>query len=432
MARLYFRIYLAVIGSLVLFALLAGLAWRLTAEGGRFGQRQAFVQAIAEKVAPSAALTPERQKAELQHLREATGFDLALFERDGLLIADASDGVFRLPGGVKGSGGPPPRVHYWRTHHWAQVVPLADGRFIVAARPRAERGELWRFMPVFILLGIGVAVGIAAWPVVRRLTRRLETLQQGVTALGSGDLAARVKVEGKDEIARLAVTFNAAADRIQTLVAANKSLLANASHELRSPLARLRMALETLPPATPDSTRREITRNIHELDQLIDEILLSSRLDADAHPMAQEEIDLVGLVAEECAVTDARLDIRDSGLPMVTGDPRLLRRLIRNLLENAERYGGGAPDVTISQAGQTVTLDVADRGPGVPEAERARIFEPFYRLKGTRESNGGVGLGLALVSEIAAKHGGTVECLPRDGGGSVFRVVLRARPNGPS
>ncbi len=425
MARLYFRIYLAVISSLVLFAVLAAATWRLTADDGRFGHRRDFARGIVEQLAPPANLSPEEQKMHLQRIREASGYDLAIFGPDGQLIADASDGVFRLPGGMKGPGDPPPRVSHWRTHHWAQVVPLPDGRSIVAARPRGERGEWRRLGPLWALLGIALAVGIAAYPVVRRLTRRLETLQTGVTALGSGDLSARVKVEGKDEIARLALTFNAAADRIQALVGANRSLLANASHELRSPLARLRMALETLPADTLEKTRREITRNIQELDQLIDEILLSSRLDAGAEPLAREEIDFVGLVAEECAVTDASLTISKVGLPMVTGDPRLLRRLIRNLLENAERYGGGVPEVSIVVAVAGVTLDVADRGPGVPESERVRIFEPFYRVKGARERDGGVGLGLALVREIAAKHGGTVECLAREGGGSLFRVVLQ-------
>ncbi len=424
MARLYFRIYLAVIGSLALFAALAAVTWRLTADADRFGPRQEFVLSLAEQLAPPATAPVEQQRALLQQWRERSGYDIAIFAPDGRLVAEAGDVDHGGPMRLNPRGGPG-----WRGRPWGQMVELRDGRTIVAVRPRAERSEIRRFGWLFALLGIGVAVGIAAYPVVRRLTRRLETLQTGVTALGSGDLTARVKVEGKDEIARLAITFNAAADRIQTLVNANRSLLANASHELRSPLARLRMALETLPSTTPDGTRREITRNIHELDQLIDEILLSSRLDAGAHPIVREEIDLVGLVAEECAVTDARLDIRDSDLPMISGDPRLIRRLIRNLLENAERYGGGAPDVTISQTGTSVTLDVADRGPGVPETERTRIFEPFYRLKGARERDGGVGLGLALVSEIAAKHAGTVECLPRDGGGSVFRVILKPSCN---
>jgi len=109
----------------------------------------------------------------------------------------------------------------------------------------------------------------------------------------------------------------------------------------------------------------------------------------------------------------------------ITGDARLLRRLVRNLLQNAQRYGEGGPiDVAVRSVGDRVELTVADRGPGVAEDERPRIFEPFYRARGVAESAGGVGLGLALVQRIAHRHGGDAECLPREGGGSVFRVTL--------
>lgn len=419
MARLYFRIYLAVLGSLALFALLAAAAWRLGPDYDRFGPRHEFVAAVAEQIAPQASLPVEEQRRVLDRWRERSGYDLALFGPDGRFIVGAGEGA----SAAMPRGGPGP----WRGRPWSHVVELGDGRALVAVRPPTEREGRRRFGWLFALVGIGLAVAVAAYPVVRRLTRRLETLQKSVAALGAGDLAARVKVEGKDEVARLAETFNGAADRIQTLVTANRSLLANASHELRSPLARLRMGLESLPRETPEAAKAEIARNIHELDRLIDEILLASRLDAGGpEQLALEPVDLVGLVAEECAVTDARLDLAGADLPMVRGDPRLLRRLVRNLLQNAERHGDGKPDVTVRQEGTSAILEVADRGPGVPEAERERIFEPFYRAKGGREKDGGVGLGLALVREIAAKHGGGVACLPREDGGSLFRVTLPA------
>jgi signal transduction histidine kinase len=424
MGRLYFRIYLAVLASLALFALLAAITWRLAPNDDRFGPRQEFYLAVAEQIAPAPSLPLDEQRRLLRQWRERSGYDVALFSPDGRLIVESGDGDYsvamphhRMQGGPR-----------WRGRPWAQAAELSDGRTLVAVRPRAERSEVRRFGWLFALLGMGVAVGVAAYPVVRRLTRRLENLQQGVAALGQGDLKTRVKVEGKDEVARLAQTFNASADRIQSLIAANKSLLANASHELRSPLARLRMGIETLPKDTSEATRLEISRNIRELDQLIDEILLASRLDSGGEAaMAFETIDLVGLVAEECATTDAALHISGAGLPQVTGDPRLLRRLVRNLLQNAERYGGGRPDVTIrAPTGGTATIDVCDRGPGVPDSERERIFEPFYRVPGARERDGGVGLGLSLVRQIAERHGGTVACLPREGGGSCFRVTLKA------
>jgi two-component system OmpR family sensor kinase len=273
-----------------------------------------------------------------------------------------------------------------------------------------------------MLVLIAAVVAIGAYPVVRRLTRRLERLQHSVQAWGEGQFATRVAVEGRDEIAQLAASFNDAAARIESLVAAQKSLLANASHELRSPLARIRMAAELMAEQAPPGIGAELRRNVSELDQLIDEVLLASRLDASS-PAARclEELDLAGIVAEECARVNARLDAQS--LPM-TGEPKLLRRMVRNLLENAVRYGAGSTvDARLARMGNTALLEICDSGPGIPETERERIFEPFYRIAGASEAAGGVGLGLALVRQIARRHGGDAQCLG-DGGGACLRVIL--------
>jgi signal transduction histidine kinase len=199
-------------------------------------------------------------------------------------------------------------------------------------------------------------------------------------------------------VARLAESFNAAAARIEALVGAHKSLLANASHELRTPLARIRLALEL------GKDRREVERDIAELDALIDEVLLASRLEA-VSSLDIEDVDLLALAAEEAA----RYDVEAQGTPVtVRGDARLLRRMIRNLLENARRYGAPPMEVHV----ENHQLRVCDAGPGVPPAERERIFEPFYSKQGT-------GLGLALVRQIARRHCGEVRCL-----GNCFVVTL--------
>ena len=219
------------------------------------------------------------------------------------------------------------------------------------------------------------------------LSSIVERLQQGVESLAAGDLSVRVKVEGNDEVARLAESFNRAAARLEELVGAHKTLLANASHELRTPLARIRMALE-LP-----ERRGELQKDIAELDALIDEILLASRLEA-KEELVLEEIDLLALAAEECARYDA---VELDGEPVtVRGDARLLRRMIRNLLENARKHG--VPPVRVSLS-RDIFLRVCDAGPGVPEAEREKVFEPFYR-----------GLGLSIVRRIARRHGGEARC----------------------
>jgi two-component system, OmpR family, sensor kinase len=277
---------------------------------------------------------------------------------------------------------------------------------------------------VALLLVIAAVVAVGAYPVVRRLTGRLERLQASVEAWGEGRLATRVAVEGRDEVARLATSFNESAARIEALVGAQKSLLANASHELRSPLARIRMAVELMQERATPAMRDELNRNVGELDQLIDELLLASRLDAvgNAAP-GDAEVDVTAILAEECARVGATLS---AGALHVRGDARLIRRMVRNLLENAERYGAGTKIAVRlgTTAGTMLELDVCDSGPGICEAERERIFDPFYRLPGASEAAGGVGLGLSLVRQIARHHGGSVQCLSAQGGGCCFRVTL--------
>ncbi len=362
------------------------------------------------------------------------------------VIGEAPARAVRIPGGG-----------------WEFEVNMKDGQKLFVLLPRPNRPEgvnnpgrrapEWLQTPTGFawLLGfVALAVALGAYPIVRVLTKRLEGLQKGVERWGDGDLSTRLPVQGQDEVAFLAERFNAAAERVQTLVKSHKSLLANASHELRSPLARIRMGLELLGRDSVSAQQRsEMARNIDELDQLIDEILLASRLDLrDASDVSAlgptEEVDLVGLAAEECARTGADLDIAPGASPaLVQGHAKLLRRVLRNLLENARRYGhttshtpaspaleGAEPDVRLNVSiehtaqARAAVLWVEDRGPGVPADQRERIFEAFYRLPGASEREGGVGLGLSLVKTIVERHGGRVHCEDRPGGGARFVVRL--------
>jgi len=342
------------------------------------------------------------------------------------LFADAGPPLDRRPPGPDDRAGPPP----------GGGTGLGPGRpgdtfpLPLPGRPPDWPAGLG-LVALSLLLFLAVAGG--AYPVVRGLTRRLETLKQGVEAFGAGALDHRMVVEGKDEVAAVAASFNQAATRIEALIKSHQSLLANASHELRSPLARLKMAvtmLDDAPPAMLASLKREIDTNIGELDALVEEVLLSSRLDAGAVGELDEPVDLAGMVAEEAARVGAELTAGPEGSALqVRGSERLLRRAARNLLENARRYGGEEVSVQLGcRAGGGVELKVCDRGPGVPESERERIFEAFYRMPGHAEREGGVGLGLSLVRQIAERHQGGVHCEPREGGGSCFVLSLPGVP----
>ena len=317
-------------------------------------------------------------------------------------------------------------AHRWvhRRGRAAIQIRLDDGRWVSAALPPADKGDHFRrFLGFLALLSLVIAAGCL--PLARRITRRLRRLQDGVELLGAGDLSARVEVRGRDEVARLAQAFNQAAERIEGLVERQRRVLASASHELRSPLARIRMTLGLL--ETDDPERQGFVdgaiRDTTELDELIGHLLLTARLEATGPVSDPRPVDLLELARTEAGRTGARV----SGEPVtVQGDPTMLGLMVRNLLENARRYGGDAPaEVTVTRHDDTLGLSVEDRGPGIPEAERERVFEPFYRPSGHREgADGGVGLGLALAREIARHHGGDVEHQPRQGGGSRFVITL--------
>lgn len=245
----------------------------------------------------------------------------------------------------------------------------------------------------------------------RNLTRRLEQLRQSVEAWGAGDLGSRAQVAGSDEVAVVASSFNAAAARVEAMIASGKAFLANASHELRSPLARLRMGVELYESAPSAARRAEIERNLDELDTLVGEILLSSRLDHAEASDPIEHVDLLALAAEEAA----REGLEVSGTAVsVAGNPHLLHRMVRNLIQNARRHGRPPIEITVARLGARAQLVVRDHGVGILESDRERVFEPFYRPGGHGEAAGGWGLGLALVRQIAEWHGGSPISAKRD------------------
>ena len=431
--KLYVRIWLAVVLAVAVLILLVGWVWRMTADPP---MRDLVVQNEAGQIigrghprrAPDGLDAAERSAS--RQLRQEVPIRSA--SRPQAAIEDEPEPELDPGAGTGGATEP--------DHHAPPefVVRMHDGQ-TMRMRLRRAPPSVWSRPPfgfAWMLVWVGIAVALATYPIVRTLTRRLERLQDGVQQWGEGNLSTRVPETGSDEVAFLAKRFNQAAERVETLVksheallASQKSLLANASHELRSPLTRIRMGLELLGPSASEAFKSEIARNINELDQLIEEILLASRLDARQSDMGTvESVDLVGLSAEECARVSAELvlpegDAAFQELP-VQGVAKLLRRAVRNLLENARRHAAGEVSLSLSQTAAQAQIRVCDRGPGVPPELRERIFEPFYRLPGATERDGGVGLGLALVKSITERHGGRVFCEGRPEGGACFVIEL--------
>lgn len=409
MRRLYQKIYLTIIASLVLVVLVAGAIWQFGR--GHAPMMQAFEMAgeLASGALPQANAPQSAQQQAVEQLARRLGTDVALFRVDGGRIASAGRPLPPPPPGegawLFGPGGPA----------WSFRLP--DGRAIVVRAPGRHRHPAIGL--VLLLAGVALAVALAAYPVVRGLTRRLERLQAGVETLGAGNLAARVTVEGKDEIARLAASFNRAAARIEELMGAHRMLLANASHEIRTPLSRIRLGIDLLQQSQDPKVKAALERDIAELDLMIDELLLASRLGAVQTPQMVESVDLLALAAEECARYE-NCSAEGEALT-ISGERRLLARLIRNLLDNASRYGAPPVRVVVRRDGGTAVLEVMDGGPGIPELERDRVFSPFHRLGGDSR---GMGLGLALVRQIARLHGGEAIVAPRPGNPSCFQINL--------
>lgn len=412
MLRLYLRFYLALLVSLALLGLAASVLVYFA--GGPMEQVGVTVGRLAQNILPPAPAPASEQQEALQRVAAGLNANVTLFAKDGTIVA-AIGRPLPLPS-LRHSH--PLSFAHWPGGGALSSLRLADGRLLVASVPigwSITRGN-FHLLVVFAVLSIG----LAAYPVVRQISGRLERLQRGVDSLGAGDLGARVAVEGHDEIAGLAESFNRAATQIEQLISANRSLLANASHELRTPLARIRLAVEMLKQSADPKTKAGLEQDIAELDGLVDEILLASRLDATKNDV-REEIDLLALAAEECARYD---EVQLEGEHIkIQGDPRLLRRLLRNLLENAKRHGVAPTQVRLHREGDRAVLKVWDNGPGPAPAEFEQVFTPFYRRRDSHNSTGN-GLGLSLVRQIARRHGGDARCAPMDDGRSGFVVTL--------
>ena len=439
--RLWLRIWLATIGAIVVVAVLAVAAWRALFDPTPLGSGAAtLASALAAELPEPGAAAALAQEA-LESARARSDADFALYDAGGRLIARAGRPL------------PPPQLDeedsHWVGWHMrgpegldagerqrmpAYALKLADGRWLVVRRSARSLRRPVGPWPTLALLALAVAAG--TYPIVRRLTRRLERLQSSVERLGGGDLTARVPVEGNDEVARLAVSFNEAAARIEQLVQAHRGLLANASHELRSPLARMEAALGLArqSPERVEASLERIERESRRLDALVGEVLTLARLDSGVDDEAPQTTDLAALLAS--VVDDARFEGERIGVTVSSEAPaRLpmraraddLLRAFDNIVRNALRFAPRGSTIEIalktSGDGRRAILTVDDKGPGLRPDELDSVFRPFVRANGG--SNGaGFGLGLAIAERAVRAHDGTIEASNRPGGGLRIAITL--------
>lgn len=426
MSRLFLRFYLA-LGVVAAVCGLLLLAVERLADAGTGEERlQAMATApplIAERLAR--ATDPQARERALVDL--AAALDAPVEAQPVAMVRSRLDGldVDHLDRGE-------PVVAAWTDGATALLVPVPDQPLVavVLAAPPPTHGWHLAVVAVALLLGLAGAVFATLWP----LQRQLQALSDAASAYGDGHLDLRAPVLTDDAAGALALRFNAMAERVQGLVHGRQELLMAISHELRTPVARLRFAVEMLVDEADDAQRAtrgaRVQDDLAELQQLIGELLEYSSLEEGSRELSLETLDPLEELADQVGHAEqldpqTRVAFEAGELPELRADRRLLRRLLGNLLSNAVRYGQGEVRVRAAVQGEHLVVDVEDNGPGVPEHARERVFEPLVRLDEARtRDKGGVGLGLALAREVARVHGGSLRVLDSDLGGACFRVEL--------
>jgi two-component system sensor histidine kinase CpxA len=344
---------------------------------------------------------------------------------------------------------PPPPPGNFRPSRAAPQIVAADGSlYTVLLLPRRPSIFGALSLPAISLTIVCIAVAVSAlasWWLAEHLTAPIRRIQAGARALASENLDARVSagLEGRnDELAVLARDFDAMADQLRANRSATTQLLRDMSHELRSPLARMRVAvgLARQPPADFPRQLDRLETEIERLDAMISQILKLARLQGTNVLSAREPFDIDEVIEEvvrdasfEGAVKNCSVDVKGAARRGILGNRELLRSAIENVLRNAVRYSpaGASVDVGVADMGVGdtggVQISIRDRGPGVPPAELERIFEPFYRVAESRDrDSGGEGIGLAITAQVMKAHGGSAKAQNAAAGGLEVRLSLPA------
>jgi len=455
--RLAIRIYLvsaaALLAVLLALYLLAVVIFRPPQHGGPFGEMARYA---ASKIAERWS-SPARLDHELEAIRVHMNVAAAAYRWDGTLIAANTDAPMPpLTAAEQASLASAPLIERGGTctRERCQLAFEVRGLEAPLGYVLLENIDGHRPPPPFgIILAalVIVALGIAAALLGRTIARPLARLEQTAQALGGGDLRARTGLVRRDELGAVARSFDDMAERLEKLILSQTELLANVAHELRTPLARIRMALELAEDGDPAVAREslaEIAQDLSELEGLVNDILAAARMDlarstatSGTPPLHVAPLDVGQVVNGALERLRHRHPARRvevelaPDLPSVEGDAVLLRRAVDNLLDNAQKYS--PPDSPIRlrarRRGAGIAVSVIDSGVGIPAEDMSRLFTPFFRGDKSRtRATGGVGLGLSLARRIVEAHGGTLSAESTPSVGTTMTVELPAVARSPS
>jgi signal transduction histidine kinase len=301
---------------------------------------------------------------------------------------------------------------YWRITHRSQ-----DGAYWFAAVGPSGRPGLLTFLPYYFLV-IG-ATGLLCWLAAVGVISPVRRIASSIARFGQGDLAARVKTKREDEIGQLGRSFNEMAERLERLIVSERRLLSDISHELRSPLTRLKFAVKLARTSSdPEAALDRIERDVDRMASLVSDIVEITVVEGDPAlegaecvPLSEVFDDVVRDCAVEAGVRGCRLAMQGRISGEILGNRELLRRAFENVVRNAIRYApqSSTIDISLAESERDAAIAVRDYGPGVPEEALTRIFEPFYRVEEARNTNGGgSGLGLSIAMRAVQLHHGTM------------------------
>lgn len=408
--KLYLQIYLVFFIGIILFsATIAVVVWKQNSSSEFSSSFVSGMTLLVSKALPEDSSAEETQVT-IQQLATEFNIQLSLYSDKQQHIISSHD-VLPLPKKEED-------YHRENSQRGLFALSINGGRKLVIYHPKPNFSGYWLSIVLLMLM-----FAAAAYPLARRLTSRLELLKQQVDAFGSGDLSARSEIKGKDEIAALAKRFNYTAERIEHLIEAQKEILAGASHELRTPLTRMRLAVELLNEKNVQKTQIKLRSYIVEQDNLVDELLLASKLEKNQDTLFEiESVDILALVAEESSCYHAEVSGESFN---INGNEFMLKRMIRNLLENADRYRSDeAISINVVNSNNRAIICICDDGPGIEASEQQRIFEPFYQARSQNNKSGSIGLGLSLVQKIVTHHQGDIRYIDQSESGACFEIRL--------